>query len=274
MEEVCDALWNRLQPVFMPTPDEAMWRHIEQGFRNVLNFPHCIGAIDGKHVLIQAPPNSGSSFYNYKNYYSTVLLGLVDAEYKFIAIDCGAYGKECDGSIFMASAMGKRIYSYSMAVPPDEPLVEGGVNMPYVIVGDEGFPLKRFLLRPFPRDKRLTTEKQLYNYRICRCRRVIENAFGILAQRWRVYFRPLACNIETVKKIIKATTVLHNYLCSKGDMTEVGSPEEILEAYNNCWKPLPRFGTQAAKEATSIRNHFVSYFNSPEGSVPWQERYT
>lgn len=133
-----------MQPVFMPTPDEAMWRHIEQGFRNVLNFPHCIGAIDGKHVLIQAPPNSGSSFYNYKNYYSTVLLGLVDAEYKLIAIDCGAYGKECDGSIFMASAMGKRIYSYSMAVPPDEPLVEGGVNMPYVIVGDEGFLLKRF----------------------------------------------------------------------------------------------------------------------------------
>jgi hypothetical protein len=58
--------------------------------------PHCIGAIDEKHVSIQAPPNSGTSFFNLKGKYSTVLLGLVDAEYKFICIDTGSYGKECD----------------------------------------------------------------------------------------------------------------------------------------------------------------------------------
>jgi hypothetical protein len=103
-------------------------------------------------VTIQCPPNSGSSFYNYKGYYSIVLLGLVDAEYKFIAIDSGAYGKEGDGSIFMESALGQRICTYSMAVPQDEPIVEGGCSLPYVIVGDSAFPLKRFLLRPYPRD--------------------------------------------------------------------------------------------------------------------------
>ncbi|XP_046685262.1 protein ANTAGONIST OF LIKE HETEROCHROMATIN PROTEIN 1-like [Homalodisca vitripennis] len=55
VEEVSDALWLRLQPEFMPTPNEALWRQIEKGFKERWNFPHCIGAIDGKHVAIQAP---------------------------------------------------------------------------------------------------------------------------------------------------------------------------------------------------------------------------
>lgn len=274
VEEVCAALWTRMQPMFMPIPDEDTWRTIEKEFRRRWNFPHCIGCIDGKHVAIQAPPNSASTFFNYKKYYSTVLLGLVDAEYKFIAIDTGSYGKECDSSIFSESAMGKRIYTYSMAFPPDEPITEGGNNLPYVILGDEGFPLKRFLLRPFPRAKKMSKEQRVYNYRLCRCRRVVENAFGILSQRWRVYFRPMNCKIETVQKVIQATTVLHNYLCCKGDITGLASPQETLDAYNTCWKPVPRFGARATQESTDIRKEFMSYFNSAEGSVAWQDKHT
>lgn len=270
VEEVCDAFWTYLQLTYMPTPDEAMWRNIEEGFRNRWNFPHCIGTIDGKHVEIQAPPNSGSKFYNYKKHYSVVLLGLVDSEYKFIAIDSGAYGKECDSSIFIDSDLGKRLTTYSMAVPPDEPLFEENVSVPYVIVGDEGFPLKRFILRPFPKDRNFDNRRRIFNYRLCRCRRVVENAFGILAQRWRVFFRPINCKLELVNKIVKATTVLHNFIGSKGNLLSVGTPEEIIEAYNTSWKPIPRYGTQASKEAVQIRNHFVKYFNSEEGSVPWQ----
>lgn len=107
VEEVCDAIWRKMQPVYMPTPDEAMWRTISDGFNSRWNFPHCIGAIDGKHIEIQAPPNSGSKFYNYKKYYSTILLALVDSNYKFTAVDIGSYGKECDGGIFTESVLGK-----------------------------------------------------------------------------------------------------------------------------------------------------------------------
>lgn len=259
-----------MQPIFMPVPNEKNWLHIEQGFNNRWNFPHCIGAIDGKHVAINAPPNSGSTFFNYKKYYSTVLLGLVDYEYKFIAIDAGSFGKECDGGIFSDSTLGKRLNNYTLAIPPDEPLYEGGSKVPYVIVGDEGFPMKRFLLRPFPRQGQLDVEKRIYNYRLCRCRRIVENAFGILAQRWRIYFRPLACKYDSIVKIIKATTVLHNYLCSKGDMTSVGTQEDISHAYETCWKPIPRFGTRSSEEAKHVREEFVDYFYSEHGSVPWQ----
>lgn len=72
--------------IYMPSPDESMWKKIDEVLRNMWNFPHYIGTVDGKHVKIQALPNSGSSFFNYKKCYSVALLGLVYSEYKFITI--------------------------------------------------------------------------------------------------------------------------------------------------------------------------------------------
>lgn len=51
-------------------------------------------------MRIRKPRISGSLFYNYKNYFSIVLLAVVDANYKFIYIDVGAFGKESDNTIF------------------------------------------------------------------------------------------------------------------------------------------------------------------------------
>ncbi len=125
---------------------------IAKGFQDQWQFPNCIGAIDGKHVVIQASPNSGSSFFNYKGTFSVVLMALVDAEYCFTLIDVGAYGSQSDGGIFALSAMGKALQRGPLSTPPPKPLPgapELG-SVPHVIVGDEAFPLKPCLMRPFP----------------------------------------------------------------------------------------------------------------------------
>ena len=65
--EVCDAIWKVSHPEYLKMPtSKTEWLSISKDFEELWNFPNCAGAIDGKHVVIQAPKNAGSSFFNYK----------------------------------------------------------------------------------------------------------------------------------------------------------------------------------------------------------------
>ena len=64
VEEVCKLIWNVLQSEYMPIPDTAKWLSIAHGFQNKANFPNCVGALDGKHIRITKPQQSGSMYYN------------------------------------------------------------------------------------------------------------------------------------------------------------------------------------------------------------------
>jgi hypothetical protein len=74
----------------MPKTQED-WLTVAGDFERRWNFPNCIGALDGKHVVILPPGNSGSLYYNYKHFFDVVLLALVDANYKFLYLDIGNY---------------------------------------------------------------------------------------------------------------------------------------------------------------------------------------
>ena len=97
--DVCMATWDVLAPIYIPVASEDKWKSIADEFYERLNFPYCIRAIDGKHVMIQCPFNSGSLFYNYKSYFSIVLLAVASADYRFIMVDVGAYGSSNDSGV-------------------------------------------------------------------------------------------------------------------------------------------------------------------------------
>jgi len=51
------------------------------------DFPNYLGAVDGKHTRLCKPDDSRSLFFNYKNFFSTVLMVLIDTDYCFMSID-------------------------------------------------------------------------------------------------------------------------------------------------------------------------------------------
>jgi len=174
----------------MPEPSEEQWKVIAEDFWNIWNFPNCIGAVDGKHVSIEAPANSGSVYFNYKKAFSVFLLALVDANYSFIRIYVSSFGRSSDGGIFSHSALCKCMENGSLNIPPDSCLPETNIEAPFVIVGDEAFPLKTYLMRPYPGRQSSGNDFMTYfNNRLSRARRVSENTFGILAQKFRIFFK-------------------------------------------------------------------------------------
>ncbi|XP_052901547.1 putative nuclease HARBI1 [Anopheles moucheti] len=87
VKDVCAVLNEQLRSYVKMPSNTQQWREVSKKFEDRWNFPHAIGAIDGKHVRIRAPSHSGSEYYNYKNFFSIVLLAVVDADYNFLHAD-------------------------------------------------------------------------------------------------------------------------------------------------------------------------------------------
>lgn len=268
----CKVLWEELQPLVMPEPNEDMWKHIEQCFYNKWQYPNAVGAADGKHVLIEAPDKSGSDFFCYKKCFSVVLLALVDADKHFIFVDVGGYGKNSDASIFNSSKLGIKLQDGTLHLPPAKKLPGTNVYLPHVIVSDEAFPLRTNIMRPYSRDNAQGKEEvKVFNYRLSRARNVVENCFGLLVRRFRLFERRLAISHEHLICVVLAACCLHNYIKSDSDC--YWNETDLAVTLSDCTAlvPLRRTGGLSGTEAIAVRNAFRDYFNSEVGSVSWQK---
>lgn len=208
--ETCDAIWDELHTVYVSPPLPAEFKIIAQKFYVKTGMPNCLGAIDGKHVNITRPRNSGSLYYNYKKTYSLVLLAACDANYVFTYVDVGALGSQSDGGVLARSSFGKQILNGTIDAPIDANLPGTAERFPYYFVGDSAFPLKSNLMRPFPGHS-LPADKDKFNATLSKARVHIENCFGILANRWRILHTNIHACPKNVDKIVLATIVLHNF---------------------------------------------------------------
>ena len=122
----------------------------------------------------------------------------------------------------------------------------------------------------------------MYNYRLSRVRRVIENTFGILASRLRIIRHPIIATPEHVAYKM-AVIVLHNFLrktestyClvgfvesedNEGNLSEGAWCEESMAQGLG---PIYTLRSNRHSSAASIKNAFKDYFSSPAGEVQWQ----
>ncbi|CAM5112850.1 unnamed protein product [Natator depressus] len=151
---------------------------IVNGFA-AIGFPNCGGAIDGTHIPILAPEHQASEYINRKGYFSIVLQALVDHKGRFTNINVGWPGKVHDASIFRNSGLFQKLQEGTLF--PDQKIIVGDVEMPMVILGDPAYPLMPWLMKPY-RDS-LDSSQELFNYRLSKCRMVVECAFGHLKAR-------------------------------------------------------------------------------------------
>lgn len=288
-EAIVEVLFHR----FVPPPVEADYRRFSAGFLDEWNFPNCVGAVDGKHCIIQAPARSGSLFFNYKKTFSVVLMAACDHNYKFTLIDVGAYGSQNDAGVFAESEFGKLLKEERLNLPKERVKLPGDdESTSFFFIGDDAFPLSKHLMKPYS-GTNLDEKKRIFNYRLSRARRTIENAFGILVSRWRVLRRPICMHPKTADKIILSTVCLHNFLKSIEDqqtpMNRFYCPPNYVDGENNngeiingAWREIndmplrdlvPTNGRRATMEAYAQRETLANYFLTPAGEVPWQHDY-
>ncbi|GFO18497.1 nuclease harbi1 [Plakobranchus ocellatus] len=136
-----------------------LWAKTPDGIFSKWDFPNCIGSIDGKHIPLSKPPNFGSLYYNYKDFFSIVLLAVADAYGRLLVVDIGSYG-----GIFNANCLGKHLCEGSLDFPAAKKIPGTELITPHVFVADEAFALLPNLMKPFAR-RQLTTQNRVFNYR-------------------------------------------------------------------------------------------------------------
>ena len=162
--KTCQILWDVLQPLELKRTTEDEWLQIAKRFGDLWDYPFAVGAIDGNHIALVNPSNSGSMFYCYKGFPSIVLMALSDADSCFTVIDCGQYGRISDAGVYKISHISKLLEQGKLNIPTAAFKVDGTERtIPFMIVGDEAFPLKSYLMKPYAA-RTLDPEKRIYNY--------------------------------------------------------------------------------------------------------------
>lgn len=168
-------------------------------------------------------------------------------------------------------------------LPEPQPLpgCDPNEKVPFILVGDDAFPMGPGLLKPYAR-RDLTVEQCIYNYRVCRARRISENAFGILSNRFRVFLTTIERPPDTIVEMVLASCALHNMLrrkCGRMYMPtgSVDVEDPNFQVVPGSWRTgdvdLLKLGNtnykNPSKYAKAVQQIYTDYFAGP-GAVPWQ----
>uniref|UniRef100_A0A8C7RYK1 DDE Tnp4 domain-containing protein n=1 Tax=Oncorhynchus mykiss TaxID=8022 RepID=A0A8C7RYK1_ONCMY len=233
--ETCEAIERKMLATHLPRPTVETWRQTSQEFQEKLDFPKCLGLVNGKHIR---------HFLYYKGTFSVVLLALVDANCRFTAIQVGDFGRN------------------NAFLPGGKDLG----NISYTMVGDAAFLLKPYLMRPYS-GHNISYEKDILNYRLCLARMTVEKSFVILAARWRILYQKINLLPSKVDTLVVAMCILHNFLTKPCDV-EMWR-QQGGAGMRQGMRSIAIQANRVGQEAVSVRQKFTKYFISVEGRIDW-----
>ncbi|XP_071114887.1 uncharacterized protein [Haliotis cracherodii] len=152
---------------------------------------------------------SSSLYHNYKGFFSVALMALADGDYKFLWVNISAYGSVSDAQIF--NELNDCLEDGSKGFPETSPIPQDDEHMPYFILGDDAFGIRTFLMKPHGH-MNLQRAESFCNYRKSRSRCMVENAFGILVQRWQVLLTTMEPKPSIVQDIVECCVCQHNLM--------------------------------------------------------------
>lgn len=215
-QSIVENLWKEFVASLMPVVEKD-FQEMMDSMNSMWQFPFCWGALDGCHIPIKSPPGGAEAckeYYNFKNFYSVVLMAMVDSKYRFFWGSCGFPGNSHDSIIFQATDMWDKIQNQQTI--PDIGMKVAGVIIHPLIVADSAFSLQPWLSKPYT-EAVLSEKMRYFNYRLSRARMVTEGAFGQLKGRWRILLRKNESTPEEVTITTLACMVLHNICITNGD---------------------------------------------------------
>ena len=133
---------------------------------------------------------------------------MVDEDYKFLWTSVGDNGTASNAGIISECSLRAALVENTIRFQPAEPLPQDYRNIPYIIPGDDAFPLRPWQMKPYS-IKGMAHEQRVFNFRQSRARRVVENIFGILVQRWRCL--PTTMQIAALP-VSTGTVTLHSWM--------------------------------------------------------------
>lgn len=127
-------------------------------------------------------------------------------------------------------------------------------------------------MKPFSK-RNLSVKERIFNYRLSRARRIVENAFGILVSKFRIFERPIALSPEKVTSIVKTSAALHNWLRKSSAATyitpELVDTEDLASGHTTLgsWRNQPSAvhalnhqGSNYSQQASNVREKYVNFF--------------
>lgn len=213
-------------------------------------------------------------------------MAIADADYRFTFIDVGAPGADGDMNTFARTSVGQKIFenSDSLNLPENETLHD--FDCPYFFVADDAFPLDMKIMKPYKgqRNKNLELDKTIFNYRLSRARRTVENAFGILTMRWGCLRNEFQCKPEKVRVIVAACCALHNYMMKNGSAYLTPTTTDQFNAddqrIDGDWRSFVQLAPidnqkspkRAKDDAIRLRDQQKTYLNEVD-IIPNQQKY-
>lgn len=242
-------------------------------------------------MQIEAPEHSGSIYFNYHGTFSIVLMAVADGDYRIRYADVGCQGRISDGGVFANTTFYKKLTRNEFQLPKPTPLYKesNAQVIPFVLVADDAFALSTNLMKPFPGTHPKGSQERVFNYRLSRARRIIENVFGLLATVFRVFRRPIALNPKKVETVVLACISLHNFLRRNTKSVQTYTPPGTFDSEDletgviipGSWRHeneegflnLQRIPRRSPNDAKEVRNELARFFISDDGKVPWQDRF-